>query len=702
MAEKGLSNMKGVSKEDQQMIQDIETMMGPEPEDMGFIKNVFWGRFREDLVFPYPRESKEERERCDELLEELEDYLENEHPRVEIDQEQYIPDWVIERLFDMGVMGMIIPKEYGGLGLGVTSYNRVLEMIGRYCASTAVMVSAHQSIGCKALVMFGDEDQKEEYLPMVANEKLSAFCLSEPNVGSDAAGQESFSVKTEEGDFILNGEKKWSTSGALSGLFTVMCKNMVKNPETGELEQKGVNALIVTPDMDGVEIFENNRAKTGIRGTWQARFRFNDVRVPRENLLHKEGKGLKVALSCLNYGRCTLSAGVTGAAKAAKEQGIKWAQTRYQFDRPLADFELVQQKIARMSALTYAMDAMLYMMTGMLDRGDRDIMVETAITKVFCSHYGWEVIDDVMQVMGGEGYMEEHELERAWRDNRIHAIVEGSNEVMQSFIFAYGGKQLAEQMMSIQDALTWDTDESIGDNLSRIFQSATNPQIMQKAIPLGAELFLGYQPSAPEIRSVHPALRDQADRLAKLVQRHSHSLKMVSKWEREDIVKHQAQQARVANNAIYLFALSTSLSKMDDQLRTGEYGPEFERDRAAFEYLFDWFEHEIYRGFGEMRDNADDSMRKAAEAARRYSDTLPNKEFYIHEGSPLGRDAGKEPPQEFIQQFDGDGQDPREIDRSPGETDELDVEELEELDEVAEQGDGAPEEPKPAAEDGVA
>ena len=702
MAEKGLSNMKGVSKEDQQMIQDIETMMGPEPEDMGFMKNVFWGRFREDLVFPYPRESKEERERCDELLEELEDYLENEHPRVEIDQEQYIPDWVIERLFDMGVMGMIIPKEYGGLGLGVTSYNRVLEMIGRYCASTAVMVSAHQSIGCKALVMFGDEDQKEEYLPMVANEKLSAFCLSEPNVGSDAAGQESFSVKTEDGDFILNGEKKWSTSGALSGLFTVMCKNMVKNPETGELEQQGVNALIVTPDMDGVEIFENNRAKTGIRGTWQARFRFNDVRVPRENLLHKEGKGLKVALSCLNYGRCTLSAGVTGAAKAAKEQGIKWAQTRYQFDRPLADFELVQQKIARMSALTYAMDAMLYMMTGMLDRGDRDIMVETAITKVFCSHYGWEVIDDVMQVMGGEGYMEEHELERAWRDNRIHAIVEGSNEVMQSFIFAYGGKQLAEQMMSIQDALTWDTDESIGDNLSRIFQSATNPQIMQKAIPLGAELFLGYQPSAPEIRSVHPALRDQADRLAKLVQRHSHSLKMVSKWEREDIVKHQAQQARVANNAIYLFALSTSLSKMDDQLRTGEYGPEFERDRAAFEYLFDWFEHEIYRGFGEMRDNADDSMRKAAEAARRYSDTLPNKEFYIHEGSPLGRDAGKEPPQEFIQQFDGDGQDPREIDRSPGETDELDVEELEELDEVAEQGDGAPEEPKPAAEDGVA
>jgi alkylation response protein AidB-like acyl-CoA dehydrogenase len=701
MANQGLSDVKGVSEEDQQMIQDIETMMGPEPEDMGFIKNAFWGRFREDLLFPYPEEDDDERERCDALLEELEEYLENDHPRVEIDREQYIPDSVIERLFDMGVMGMIIPEEHGGLGLGVTSYNRVLEMIGRYCASTAVMVSAHQSIGCKALVMFGTEEQKEKYLPMVANEKLSAFCLSEPNVGSDAANQESFSVKTEDGDFIINGEKKWSTSGAMSGLLTVMCKNMVPDPETGELEQQGVNALIVTPDMEGVEVFEDNRAKTGIRGTWQARFRFNDVRVPRENLVHEEGKGLKVALSCLNYGRCTLSAGITGAAKAAKEQGIKWAQTRYQFDRPLADFELVQQKIARMSALTYAMDAMLYMMTGMLDRGDTDIMVETAITKVFCSHYGWKVIDDVMQVMGGEGYMTEHEVERAWRDNRIHSIVEGSNEVMQSFIFAYGGKQLAEKMVSVQEALLWDTDESIGDNLSRIFTAATNPTVMSKALPLAGQLFLGLKPSAPDINGVHPAIQDQANRLSDLIQKHSHYFKMVSKWEREDIVKHQAQQARVANNAIYLFALSASLSKMDDQLRTGEYGPEFERDRAAFEYLFDWLAVKIHQNFGEMADNADDSMREAAEAARSFNDTLPNDEFYIHEGSPLGRDAGKTPPSEYIQQFDGDGQDPRELDRKPGETADLDLEEI--TDEPPlKKGDGAPEGTTPAADDPTA
>jgi len=699
MPDRGLSDVKGVSEEDQKMIQNIESMMGPEPEDMGFIKNVFWGRAREDLLFPYPEESDEEREKCDALLEELEEYLENEHPRVQIDQEQEIPQEVIDRLFEMGVMGMIIPEEYGGLGLGVTSYNRALELIGRYCASTAVLVSAHQSIGCKALVMFGTDEQKEDYLPMVAQEKLSAFCLSEPNVGSDAAAQESFSVKTDDGDYILNGEKKWSTSGAMSGLFTVMCKNMVPNPETGELEQQGVNALIVTPEMEGVEVFENNRAKTGIRGTWQARFRFNDVRVPKENVLHEEGKGLKVALSCLNYGRCTLSAGVTGAAKAARDQGIKWAQTRYQFERPLADFELVQQKIARMSAVTYAMDALLYMMTGMLDRGETDIMVETAITKVFCSDFGWNVIDEAMQIMGGEGYMTEHELERAWRDNRIHAIVEGSNEVMQSFIFAYGGKQLAEKMVSIQEALLWDSDESVGENLSRIFTAATTPTVLKKAVPMGAQLFLGLKPSAPEIRNVHPALQEQADTLSALIQKHSHYFKLVSKWEREDVVKHQAQQARVADNAIFIFALAASLSKMDDQIRSGEYGPEFERDRAAFEYLFEWFERKIYRNFGEMRDNADDSMREAAEAARAHSDTLPNDEFYIHEGSPLGRDAGKEPPEEHIPQFDGEGQDPREVDREPGETDDLDVDEI--VDEVAEpkeRGNGAPAEPASASD----
>lgn len=294
--------------------------------------------------------------------------------------------------------------------------------------------------------------------------------------------------------------------------------------------------------------------------------------------------------------------------------------------------------------------------------------------------------------------MTENELERAWRDNRIHKIVEGSNEVMQSFIFAYGGKQLAEQMVTIQEALTWDADASVGDNLTRILRSASNPAIMERALPLAGQLFLGLKPSAPTIRGVHPSVRGHADRLAKLIQQHSHYFKLTSKWEREEIVKRQAQQARVADNAVYLYALATALSKMDDQLRAGAHGPDFERDRAAFDYLFDWFENEVYENFGRLRTNADASMRKAAAAARRHNDTLPNENFYIHEGSPLGRDAGKEVPTEHIPQFPGEGQDPREIDRAPGDTDELDVDEVEA---APTQGDGAPDEAKPATEGGV-
>ena len=221
-------NLKNVSEQDRKMIADIERMMGPEPEKMGFAKNLFWGQFRNDLIFPYPSESKEERAKCDALLETLEAYLRDEHPSIEIDQDQYIPEWAIQRLFDLGVMGMTVPEKYGGLGLGITSYNRVLSMIGAYCGSSSVMVSAHQSIGCKAIMLFGNEAQKEEYLPKVAREYLSAFCLSEPQVGSDAAGQETRCVLSEDGShYILNGEKKWSTSGALSGMYTVMTKQEI-------------------------------------------------------------------------------------------------------------------------------------------------------------------------------------------------------------------------------------------------------------------------------------------------------------------------------------------------------------------------------------------------------------------------------------------------------------------------------------------
>jgi alkylation response protein AidB-like acyl-CoA dehydrogenase len=646
-----LSSMKGVSARDQQMIRETETMFGPEPDEMGFIKNLFWGRVREELVFPYPEVSPEEKAKADALLEELNAYLDTEHPSIQIDQEQVIPDWVIERLFDMGVMGMTVPEEYGGLGLGVASYNRVLEAIGRRCGSTAVMVSAHQSIGCKALMLFGTDDQKARFLHMVAREKLSGFCLSEPQVGSDAAGQQTTCEwNEEEGVYILNGEKKWITSGALSGLLTVMANQEVTDPKTGKTK-KGVSALIVTPDMEGVSFFQKNRSKAGIRGTWQARIKFENVRVPKENLLHREGQGLKVALTCLNYGRCTLSAGVTGAAKQAAEQSTKWVQTRYQFQRPLADFELVQKRVAEMHAFCYAMDAMLYAVCGMLDRHDPDIMVETAACKYFCSEEGWNVIDSAMQIFGGEGYVTENEFERLWRDNRIHRIVEGSNEVMQSFIFAYGGKQLAEYMLGVLNTVEWSDDETVQENVSRILKGAFKPQTIKAGTPLATEIFLGVKKSKPEVTRVHPSLRSFAERLAGHVQTHTREFKLASKKLEEAIVSRQAVQARLADNAVMMFAWSCVLSKLDQQLARSASGAEWERDKLAGLHFMHLAHERIEANVRALHKNSDDSMLRAAEAALNWVETLPNEDYYIHESSPVAQGTGHPIQEAYIKQF---------------------------------------------------
>ena len=607
------SQLKNVSEKDRKQIEQAQEMLGPDPATMGFIKNLFWGNLREELVLPFPEVSAEENARCDQLLAELDDYLRNEHPHHEIDQKQEIPEWCIKRLFDMGVMGMIIPKEHGGGGFGITSYNRVLERIGMTCGSTAVLVSAHQSIGCGALNLFGSEEQKQRYLPRMASDTLSAFCLSEPNVGCDAGGQETTCTLTDDGEhYIINGEKKWATSAAMAGLFTVMCNQMIEDPKTGKMKKK-VTAIICTPDMQGIDIYSRNRSKCGIRGTWQARIRFKDVKVPRANLLHKEGKGLNVALTCLNYGRCTLSAGMVGAGRAAYEHATKWAQYRYQFDRPIGEFEQIQEKVARMAAYCYAMDAMLYMTTGIVDRGDEDIMLETAICKVFCSDIGFRTTDLAMQIMGGEGYMTENIVERMWRDSRINMIVEGANEVMHSFVFAYGSKQLGEFMLGVKS-------QPFGN--------------LNAALQIGSELFLGLKRRAPRFSRVHPKLAPLAHDLEQRIREFSHQVKMMFKVHEEKLITRQMIQARLSWSVIWLHAMSCCLSRMDKDLREGMDGQQFVHDWAIVNHVFAIGGEEIDNNLRALRTNADRTMRDAAEVAFKRSDTLPNSDYFIPEKTP--------------------------------------------------------------------
>ncbi|MCE7974128.1 MAG: acyl-CoA dehydrogenase [Leptolyngbya sp. PLA1] len=646
-----LKQMKGISAADKKLLEEAEEWLGAEPTRLGAVKNLFWGNLKHEAYFPYPEQEAREQAECDQLLARVDDYLKHEHPAIAIDQNQEIPRSVVDRLFQLGVLGMTIPKEYGGLGMGITSYNRVLERIGRYCGSTAVMVSAHQSIGCKAVMLFGGDEQKKKWLPHLAKDWLSAFCLSEPNVGCDAGGQETTFVK--DGDYyVVTGEKKWATSGALSGLFTVMAKE-AKPDGSGK-----VSALVMHPWMQGVDIYQKNRSKCGIRGTWQARIRFNGVRVHKSHLLGKEGRGFQMALSCLNYGRCTLSAGMLGGARRALEQATKWGQTRHQFGAPLATKELVQQHLATAAAYCYSMDAVLYMTTGMLDRKEEDYQVETALCKVFCSEMGWRAVNSAMQVMGGEGYMTENEVERIFRDSRINTIVEGANEVMLSYIFGYGGKQLAEQMLGVKQALLKEPDEGLGAFLAKAARNSLRPALMKLAIPLGLEVYLGIRRSAPRTPDVSPELVPVAQRLCNLIREFTYQFKVMSKRYDVKLLERQAVQARLAEVALYLHAWACTLGKLDRDIRrhagNGAGDLEFARDKAAAMYFFDLAELEIHTKFRNLYEHADDTMLAAAAALRTQVDSLPNADFVIPERSPTAKGTGRTNKQDGIAQFPGE------------------------------------------------
>ena len=612
--------LQKLSEKDRKQIQQAQEMLGPDPDSMGLVKNYFWGRFRRDLLLPHPEPSAEETARCDQLLAALDTYLREEHPAIEIDQKQEIPQPVIQRLFDLGVLGMTIPKEFGGGGFGITSYNRALERIGRSCGSTAVIVSAHQSIGCKAVMLFGNDEQKRRYLPRMAKDTLSAFCLSEPNVGCDAGGQETRCELSADGThYILNGEKKWATSGALSGLFTVMAKQRIKDPKSGK-EKDAVTALICTPDMEGVEIFSRNRSKCGIRGTWQARIRLTNVKVPKANLLHKEGKGLNVALTCLNYGRCTLSAGMLGGATYSLEQAAKWAQYSHQLDRPLAEFGQVQEKLARMDAYVYAMDAMLYLTTAFLDRHDEDIMLETAMCKVFCSELGYRTVDDCLQIMGGESYMTENHVERIWRDSRINTIVEGANEVMLQFLFGYGSKQLGEWMLGVK---------------AKPFAN------LGAAMSIASQLFLGIRPAAPQVGPLHPRLAAHGQTLANLIREFAHQVRMMFKEHEERLVTNQLIQSRLAMAALWIHGIACSLSKCDRHLRQGLDGEALAQEMALMDHLVSLFANEVRIELDGLRQHANRTVEAAAKALARRVEALPNARYSMPERSPDADARGK-------------------------------------------------------------
>src|SRR6202790_2141016 len=537
--------MSEVETQRQKEIQQAEELLFAGPQALGFAKGLFQGHFVADWVMPYPRVPAAQQTELDKTLAEVRQFLDEHLDPVAIDRQAEIPRAVIDGLGRVGVLGTTAPVEFGGRGLMQMANCQVLEEIGSRCASTSVFVNAHHSIGIRALLLFGTPAQKQTWLPrLVSGEHLAAFALTEEQAGSDAANVQMMARPSEDGShYILSGEKRYITNAAIAQVLTVMART----PMPGS-DKTAITAFLVTPDMPGFEMLEARMPKVGIRGTATGRFALRDVRVPKENILGPLGKGLRVALTVLDFGRTTFGACCTGAAKTALQLAVHHANTRKQFNKTLGEFDLVKKKIARMAADAYAMEAMTTITASLIDRGLEDYMIETAMLKVFTTERLWDGINDAFQIHGGSAYFVDLPLERMLRDARINQIGEGSNEVLTSFVALVGMRGPGVELKEI-----YDTTLRPSRGLGKAWTAGMNR--------LGATM------RVPDVPVQSQQVRGHARELGRLIWRFNFTVNRALIAYREPILDMQLLQERIAGAANELFASTCTLSRWDSELQ---------------------------------------------------------------------------------------------------------------------------------------
>ncbi len=527
--------MEAGAKPQAQASSTTEPKEQPEGAASSFAKSLFMGEIHEEMVFPYPKPKAEEQEKVKGLIAAAHDIAGSiDHRKAE--EERWIGDKTIRALGEAGLCGLYVPEQYGGQGLSQTGYARVFETFAEIDATLAIILGVHQSIGFKGIAMFGSDEQKERFLPDLASgRKLAGYALTEPNAGSDAWNIESRAVQQADGSWVLNGEKRYIGNGSKGSVFTTFARCEVDGKDRHI-------ALILEKGMKGFEVGERFDTM-GLRANDLRRLHFNDVRIPPENVLGEPGEGFKIAMSVLNNGRIGLGTGSVGGAKAILDQAIDHVQERRQFDQPLADFELVQDKIGWMVSYLFGLESMAYLTCGLVDAGVEDYSLESAICKVSGTEFLWYAANRAFQLHGGSAYMKDNPLEKILRDIRIFPIFEGANDVMRSFIALTGVKPVGEKLSGLGDIGLSDPIRSIGvlaDYVAGRIRSEVRPDRITKA---------------------HPELEKHADEVSEQVKELRSLTERLLREHRKEIQFRQFQQKRLADAISDIYAQVAVLSR---------------------------------------------------------------------------------------------------------------------------------------------
>ncbi|MBI3602737.1 MAG: acyl-CoA dehydrogenase family protein [Candidatus Omnitrophica bacterium] len=434
---------KNISQEKLKSLEFAEAAREQEWTSPSYALQLFHGALDFNLISPFPEQSASEKKIGDEYLVKIEKFLRENLDPDEVDRTGIIPDAVYKGLAEMGAFALKIPEEYDGMGFSQYNYNRIMHLVSSYCGSTAVLLSAHQSIGVpQPLKLFGTPEQKKKYLPLFAKGAISAFALTEPTAGSDPRQMLTTATPIEDGQyFLLNGEKLWCTNGLIADVMVVMAVTPPKIVKGKEMKQ--ITAFIVENSWPGIE--KAHRCQfMGLHGIQNGFMRFHNVKVPKENIILGEGEGLKLALMTLNTGRLTLPGGSAGIGKWCLYVARQWAAKRQQWGAPIGEHEAIALKLSYIASHSFAMDAVTWLASAMADDKHRDIRLEAAIAKYFCTEVSWKIVDETLQIRGGCGYetslslrqrgVDYWPVERVLRDVRINRIIEGTSEIMHLFI----------------------------------------------------------------------------------------------------------------------------------------------------------------------------------------------------------------------------------------------------------------------------